>query len=80
MAHDILVVDDEDDIRLLIRGILEDEGNTTREAASSDQALAELDNRQPQAWSSWTSGCRAAVSTVCRSWRNCAGDVPNCRC
>ena len=47
MAHDILVVDDEDDIRLLIRGILEDEGNTTREAANSDQALAELDNRQP---------------------------------
>ncbi len=47
MAHDILVVDDEDDIRLLIRGILEDEGNTTREAANADQALAELDNRQP---------------------------------
>ena len=47
MTHDILVVDDEDDIRLLIRGILEDEGNTTREAANADQALDELANRQP---------------------------------
>lgn len=47
MAHDILVVDDEDDIRLLIRGVLEDEGNTTREAANTDQALAELANRLP---------------------------------
>ncbi|NNG02966.1 MAG: sigma-54-dependent Fis family transcriptional regulator [Inquilinus sp.] len=47
MPHDILVVDDEADIRLLIRGILEDEGNTTREAADADSALEALASRQP---------------------------------
>ena len=30
MAHDILIVDDEADIRMLIAGILEDEGMKTR--------------------------------------------------
>ncbi len=47
MALDILVVDDEEDIRDLIAGVLEDEGMTTRTAASSDAALAALDNRRP---------------------------------
>jgi len=35
MAHDVLIVDDEADIRALTRGILEDEGFQTREAADS---------------------------------------------
>jgi CheY-like chemotaxis protein len=39
MAHDILIVDDEADIRMLIAGILNDEGYSTREAADSTQAL-----------------------------------------
>jgi two-component system nitrogen regulation response regulator NtrX len=47
MAHDILVVDDEADIRLLISGILGDEGHGTREAADADQALEALRTRQP---------------------------------
>jgi two-component system nitrogen regulation response regulator NtrX len=47
MAHDILVVDDEADIRLLIRGILEDEGYKTREAGDADGAIAALRARQP---------------------------------
>jgi len=47
MARDVLVVDDEADIRLLIAGTLEDEGYTTREAANSDQALAAVRERQP---------------------------------
>ena len=47
MAHDILVVDDEDDIRMLIRGILEDEGYETREAGDADRALTALAARQP---------------------------------
>ncbi len=38
MAADILVVDDEEDICLLIQGILEDEGYTTRSAGSAAQA------------------------------------------
>ncbi len=47
MARDILIVDDEADIRLLIGGILADEGFQTREAANSDEALAMLGQRRP---------------------------------
>ena len=47
MAHDILIVDDEKDIRILISGILEDEGYTTRQAKSSQQAFAEICARRP---------------------------------
>ncbi len=47
MARDILIVDDEADIRLQIAGILADEGYATREAADSDAALAALAQRQP---------------------------------
>ncbi|MGM0421570.1 MAG: sigma-54-dependent transcriptional regulator [Pseudomonadota bacterium] len=44
---DILIVDDEDDIRMLIEGLLEDEGYKTREAANSDQALAAIAEKRP---------------------------------
>ena len=47
MAHDVLIVDDEADIRMLIGGVLEDEGYVTRAAADSDTALAELKLRRP---------------------------------
>jgi len=47
MARDILIVDDEADIRMLIAGILGDEGYQTREAADSDIALALLHQRRP---------------------------------
>ncbi len=47
MALDVLVVDDEADIRELVAGVLEDEGFETRLAASSDQALDALATRRP---------------------------------
>ncbi len=47
MAHDILIVDDEPDIRSLIDGILSDEGYETRQAQNSDVALAHLRPRRP---------------------------------
>jgi len=47
MAHEILIVDDEPDIRLLIAGILRDEGYETREAADSMSAVAEFRIRRP---------------------------------
>ncbi|WP_042704335.1 response regulator, partial [Azospirillum sp. B506] len=47
MAHDILIVDDEADIRMLIAGILNDEGIKTREAADADQAFAQVASRRP---------------------------------
>ncbi|APF37530.1 sigma-54-dependent Fis family transcriptional regulator [Chelatococcus daeguensis] len=47
MSADILVVDDEADIRELVAGILEDEGHRTRTAGSSDEALASIEQRRP---------------------------------
>src|SRR3979411_3399415 len=47
MASDILIVDDEADIRDLVAGILEDEGFQARTARDSDSALAEIANRRP---------------------------------
>ena len=47
MAHDILIVDDEADIRMLMAGILEDEGYQTREANDSVSALDAVEARQP---------------------------------
>ena len=46
MASDILIVDDEADIRELISGILEDEGHSTRLAKDSDETLAAVEERQ----------------------------------
>jgi len=47
MASDILIVDDERDIRELIAGILEDEGHGTRLASNSDECLAAIEKRRP---------------------------------
>src|SRR3989338_1630627 len=47
MASDILIVDDENDIRELISGILNDEGYDTRSAGDSDRALAAIEARRP---------------------------------
>lgn len=47
MAHDILIVDDEKDIRDLLSGVLEDEGYTTRAAHDGMSALEMIQKRQP---------------------------------
>ncbi len=47
MASDVLVVDDEADIRELVAGILADEGYSVRTAASSEEALAAIRARKP---------------------------------
>src|SRR6201993_421986 len=47
MASDILIVDDESDIRELVAGILQDEGYDTRTARDSDDALAAVGSRRP---------------------------------
>lgn len=47
MSADILIVDDEADIRELVAGILSDEGHRTRTAGSSDEALAAIEGRRP---------------------------------
>src|SRR6202051_4694190 len=47
MASDILIVDDEADIRELVAGILQDEGHGARTARDSDDALAAVVARRP---------------------------------
>ena len=47
MAADILIVDDEADIRDLVSGILEDEGHSTRLARDADEGLKAIEERRP---------------------------------
>lgn len=47
MKNDILIVEDESDIREMIAGILDDEGHVTRQAGTSDAALESVKKRQP---------------------------------
>ena len=47
MSADILIVDDENDIRELVAGILEDEGFKTRTAGTADDAIAQVSARRP---------------------------------
>ena len=49
MANEILVVDDNSDIRVLITGILKDKGFVVREAANFDQAQNEINKKMPDA-------------------------------
>lgn len=47
MSTDVLVIDDEADIRDLIAGILEDEGHQVRAARDADEALEAIRRRKP---------------------------------
>lgn len=47
MSQEILIVDDEPDIRDLVAGILEDEGYRTRIARNADEALQAIETRRP---------------------------------
>ena len=47
MAHEVLIVDDEADIRMLISGILEDDGHQTRAVGDSTSALQAIRTRRP---------------------------------
>jgi len=47
MALEVLVVDDEADIRDLVSGVLEDEGYAVRTAADSDSTLEAVEERRP---------------------------------
>ena len=47
MAEDILIVDDEADIRLLLAGLLSDEGYEPRQAANDRETFAAIARRRP---------------------------------
>ncbi len=78
MARDILVVDDEADIRLLIAGLLSDEGYSVREAANADEALAALADRKPSLaiLDVWLEGSRLDGLALLEAFKKSAPDTP----
>jgi two-component system nitrogen regulation response regulator NtrX len=78
VARDILIVDDEADIRMLIAGILRDEGFETREAGDSDAALAAINARRPHlvVLDIWLQGSRLDGMEILDRIRSDHPDVP----
>ncbi|WP_264817777.1 sigma-54-dependent transcriptional regulator, partial [Acidomonas methanolica] len=78
MQHEILIVDDEPDIRLLVEGILADEGYETRAAATSDQALAAFRERRPSLviLDIWLQGSRLDGIELLKAMKAEDADVP----
>jgi two-component system nitrogen regulation response regulator NtrX len=78
MARDILVVDDEVDIRDLIAGILNDEGYETRTAGESDGALAQIRQRRPSlvVLDIWLQGSRLDGLELLRELKHDNPDLP----
>ena len=78
MAHDILIVDDEPDIRLLIDGILRDEGYDTRGAGDSDAAVASFRVRRPSLaiLDVWLQGSRKDGLALLESFHSEEPQVP----
>jgi two-component system, NtrC family, nitrogen regulation response regulator NtrX len=78
IASEILVVDDEEDIRDLISGILRDEGYETRLAGDSDAALAAVRARRPQLiiLDIWLQGSRLDGIQVLDALKREQPDVP----
>src|SRR3977135_3570551 len=78
MANDILIVDDEADIRDLVAGILEDEGFNTRTARDSDSALAEIATRRPHLvfLDIWLQGSQLAGVQVVEQIKKGHAEVP----
>ena len=78
MAHEILIVDDEPDIRMLIDGILEDEGYQTRGAGDADSALAAFHARRPSlvVLDVWLQGSRMDGLGLLRAFHSEEPQVP----
>lgn len=78
MASDILVVDDEADIRELVSGILEDEGHKCRLARDSDEALLAIEARMPHLviLDIWLQGSRLDGLEVLNIIRKVHPDLP----
>ncbi len=78
MAHDILIVDDEPDIRLLIEGILRDEGYETRGAGDAEAAIAAFRNRRPSlvVLDVWLQGSRMDGLGILEAFQSEEPEVP----
>ena len=77
IASEILIVDDEEDIRDLIAGILHDEGYDTRVAGDSRCARLTPSARAGRSSSCSTSGCRAPSWTASRCWISSSASSPD---
>ncbi|MEN8723937.1 MAG: sigma-54 dependent transcriptional regulator [Alphaproteobacteria bacterium] len=78
MAHDVLIVDDEADIRDLVAGLLEDEGFGARVAGNSDEALAAVKARTPSLiiLDIWLKGSKLDGLEILSELRKTHPDVP----
>ena len=78
LTNDILVVDDETDIRLLLKGILNDEGLSVREAGNSDEAFAAIKQRKPNLviLDIWLQGSKKDGMEILKGIRTDYPDLP----
>jgi two-component system, NtrC family, nitrogen regulation response regulator NtrX len=78
MSADILIVDDEADIRDLVAGILQDEGHRTRLARDSDEALRAIEDRKPHlvVLDIWLQGSRLDGLEVLTIMKRTYPDLP----
>jgi two-component system nitrogen regulation response regulator NtrX len=78
MAQDILVIDDESDIRDLVSGILEDDGHQVRAARDSDEALDAFRRRKPSlvVLDIWLQGSRIDGLDLLTTFKEIDPDMP----
>jgi two-component system, NtrC family, nitrogen regulation response regulator NtrX len=78
MASDILIVDDEADIREMVAGFLQDDGHRTRLARDSDEALKAIEERRPQLviLDIWLQGSRLDGLEVLNITKKAHPDLP----
>src|SRR5690606_24996538 len=81
MASDILIVDDEEDIRELVAGILSDEGHETRTARDANTALAQINERVPRLifLDIWLQGSRLDGLALLEETKPLHPDLPGAR-
>ncbi|HRE44154.1 MAG TPA: sigma-54 dependent transcriptional regulator [Terricaulis sp.] len=78
MASDILIIDDETDIRELISGILEDDGHQVRTARDSDEAIEAVRRRTPSlvVLDVWLQGSRIDGLELLSMFKEIDPDMP----
>jgi len=78
MASDILIIDDEADIRDLVSGILEDDGHQVRTARDSDEALEAMRRRTPSliVLDIWLQGSRMDGLELLSMFKEIDPDMP----
>ncbi|WP_395648287.1 sigma-54-dependent transcriptional regulator [Terricaulis sp.] len=78
MSSDILIIDDEADIREHVSGILEDDGHQVRAARDSDEALEAIRRRKPAlvVLDIWLQGSRVDGLELLQIFKETDADLP----